>query len=226
MTSARQLSDASGQAGRDALIDAARTLFAERGIDGVSIRELGRAARQRNNNAVQYHFGDREGLLLAVLGPWNERVGAGRATLLDELEGLAAPSIRDLARALVLPCAAMLEGSDGREYLQIVAELIADPANVRRRGPFDKTELERWTRLAKSRMSESTFPLHRRFSAMNLAFSELGRRAATKRGGDNRLFVSDLIDLVTGLLGAEVSSETLRLLDERESSRARSSTRR
>ena len=226
MPSTRQRPDTSAQAGRDALIDAARTLFAERGIDGVSIRELGRAAQQRNNNAVQYHFGDREGLLLAVLSPWNEQVGARRAALLDELEGIAAPSVRGLAGALVLPCAAMLESSDGREYLQIVGELITDPANVRRRGPFDRTELERWTRLAKSRMSETTFPLHRRFSAMNLAFTELGRRAATKRRGDNRLFVSDLIDLVTGLLGAEVSSETLRLLEERESSRARSSTRR
>jgi AcrR family transcriptional regulator len=224
--SARQRSDTSGQAGRDALIDAARTMFAERGIDGVSIRELGRAAQQRNNNAVQYHFGDREGLLLAVLGPWNERVGADRAAILDELEAVAAPSIRDLAGALVLPCAAMLESRAGREYLRIVAELIADPANIRRSGPFDRTELQRWTRLAKSRMSETTFPLHRRFSAMNLAFSELGRRAAAKRRGDHRLFVSDLIDLVTGLLGAEVSSETLRLLEERESSRARSGTSR
>ena len=55
--------------GREALIEAARALFAERGIEGVSIRELGRAAEQRNNNAVQYHFGDRGALLLAVLGP-------------------------------------------------------------------------------------------------------------------------------------------------------------
>ena len=205
--------------GRQALIEAARALFAERGIEGVSIRELGRAAEQRNNNAVQYHFGDREALLYAVLGPHNERVGSRRAALLEELEADAAPSIRSLAGALVRPSAAMLEDAAGRDYLRIVAELIADPANIRRRGPFDGTELDRWTRLTKQHMAETTFPLHRRFSAMNLCFSELGRRAASRRRGDHRLFVSDLVDLVTGVLCAEVSEETLRLLGERESAR-------
>jgi hypothetical protein len=90
---------------------------------------------------------------------------------------------------------------------------------MRRRGPFGHTEIDRWTRMAKQHMSESTLPLHRRFSAMNLCFSELGRRAAARRRGDHRLFVSDLVDLVTGLLCAEVSEETLRLLEERESAR-------
>jgi AcrR family transcriptional regulator len=203
--------------GREALIEAARALFAERGIEGISIRELGRAAAQRNNNAVQYHFGDREALVLAVIAPHNESVGARRAALLDQLEvGGAAPSIRSIAGALVRPSAAMLEDSAGRDYLRIVAELIAEPANIRRRGPFDHTELSRWNRMAKQSMSESTLPLHRRFSATNLCFSELGRRAASRRRGDHRLFVSDLVDLVTGLLCAEVSEETLRLLKERE----------
>ena len=208
--------------GRQALIEAARALFAQRGIEGVSIRELGRAAEQRNNNAVQYHFGNREALLMAVLAPHNDRVGARRAALLDEVEAEAAPSTRSLARALVRPSAAMLENPAGRHYLRIVAELIADPANLRRRGPFDNTELGRWDRLAKRLMAETTLPLHRRFSAMNLCFSELGRRAAARRRGDHRLFVSDLVDLATGLLSAEVSGETLRLLDERE--RARGAT--
>ncbi len=205
--------------GREALIEAARALFAERGIEGVSIRELGRAAEQRNNNAVQYHFGDREALLLAVLAPHNERVGARRAALLDEVEAETAPSARSLAGALVRPSAAMLENAAGRDYLRIVAELVADPVNLRRRGPFDDAELGRWDRLAKRLMADTTLPLHRRFSAMNLCFSELGRRAAARRRGDHRLFVSDLVDLVTGLLSAEVSGETLRLLDEREQTR-------
>ncbi|MDG2333952.1 MAG: helix-turn-helix domain containing protein [Myxococcota bacterium] len=202
--------------GREALIEAARALFAERGIEGVSIRELGRAADQRNNNAVQYHFGNREALLLAVLAPHNQRVGARRAALLDEVEAETAPSTRSLASALVRPSAAMLEDAAGRNYLRIVAELIADPVNLRRQGPFDDTELGRWDRLAKRLMAETTLPLHRRFSAMNLCFSELGRRARARRRGDHRLFVSDLLDLVTGLLSAEVSGETLGLLGERE----------
>ncbi|MEM7412426.1 MAG: helix-turn-helix domain-containing protein [Myxococcota bacterium] len=207
--------------GRQALIDTARVLFAERGIDGVSMREVGRAAEQRNNNAVQYHFGDRDALLFAVLTPFHERVGAGRGALLDALEADPAPSVRALAGALVRPAAALLEDAPGRDYLRIVAELIGDPANLRRRGPFDGTELDRWHELAKRHSAGTTLPLHRRFSAMHLCFSELGRRAAARRRGDHRLFVSDLVDLVSGVLGAEVSDETLRLLEERERSRAR-----
>ena len=215
MRSSKASRESTEPSGRGALIEAARALFANRGIDGVSIRELGRAAAQRNNNAVQYHFGDREALLLAVLAPHNERVGSRRAALLDELEAETTPSIRSLAGALVRPSAAMLENAPGRDYLRIVAELIGDPANIRRRGPFDGTGLDRWNRLAKRHMPDTTLPLHRSFSATNLCYSELGRRAAARRRGDHRLFVSDLVDLVTGLLCAEVSRETLRLLDEK-----------
>ena len=111
-------------------------------------------------------------------------------------------------RALVRPSAAMLENATGRDYLRIGAELIADPANIRRAWVLStSTELDRWDSLAKRHMAETTLPLHRRFSAMNLCFSELGRRAASRRRGDHRLFVSDLVDLVTGLLSTEVSEE-------------------
>ena len=204
---------------REALIRAARTLFAERGVEGVSMREVGRAAAQRNSNAVQYHFGDRDALLLAVLSPHNALVAARRAALLDELAASDAPSPRALAGALVRPSAAMLEEPEGREYLRIQAELIADGENLAREGPFDRTELDRWRRLAGEHMPSKALPLHRRFSAIHLCFSELGRRAASRRRADHRLFVSDLVDLTAGVLGADVSDETLRLLDERRRTR-------
>lgn len=184
------------------------------------MREVGRAADQRNSNAVQYHFGDRAALLLAVLGPHNELVAARRAALLEELEGEAAPSLRALSGALVRPSAAMLEKTQGREYLRIQAALIVDVKNLDRGGPFDGTQLDRWRRLVKRSMSDAALPLHRRYSAMSLCFSELGRRAASRRRADHRLFVSDLVDLVAGVLGADVSPETQRLLEERDRARA------
>jgi AcrR family transcriptional regulator len=195
------------------MIDAARSLFAERGVEAVSMREVGRAARQRNTNAVQYHFGDRDTLVREVLAPHHEQVGALRAGLLADLTEVGA---RDLAGALVRPSAAMLETPDGRDYLRIVADLINDPATLGRGGPLDAAELGRWHRTARRNMPSPTLPLHRRFSAINLCFGELGRRAASRRRSDHRLFVSDLVDLVTGVLGADVSSETLALLDERD----------
>jgi AcrR family transcriptional regulator len=195
------------------MIDAARSLFAERGVEGVSMREVGRAAQQRNTNAVQYHFGDRDTLVREVLAPHHEQVGVLRARLLADLTEVSA---RDLAGALVRPSAAMLETPDGRDYLRIVADLINDPATLGRGGPLDAADLDRWHRMARRNMPSPTLPLHRRFSAINLCFSELGRRAASRRRSDHRLFVSDLVDLVAGVLGADVSSETLALLDERD----------
>ena len=48
------------------------------------------------------------------------------------------------------------------------------------------------------------------------------QKSGLRRQLEHRLFVSDLVDLVTGLLCAEVSKETLRFLDERESARGAS----
>ena len=42
---------------RTQLMRAAERLFAERGIEVVSLREINRAAAQRNATALQYHFG-------------------------------------------------------------------------------------------------------------------------------------------------------------------------
>jgi AcrR family transcriptional regulator len=52
---------------RERLIRAAESLFAERGLDAVSLREILAAAEVGNSSAVQYHFGDRSGLVRAVL---------------------------------------------------------------------------------------------------------------------------------------------------------------
>jgi AcrR family transcriptional regulator len=52
---------------RIALILTAEHLFGDLGIDAVGLRAVSQAARQKNNNAVQYHFGDKLGLLNAII---------------------------------------------------------------------------------------------------------------------------------------------------------------
>lgn len=51
---------------RDSILDAAERLFAERGVEGVSLREITRAA-DVNIAAIHYHYGSRDGLVRAVL---------------------------------------------------------------------------------------------------------------------------------------------------------------
>ena len=73
------------------LIAAAERLFAARGIDGVSLREINREAQQRNTTSLQYHFGDREGLLRAIMAKHGREIDARRNALLDQYEANRTP---------------------------------------------------------------------------------------------------------------------------------------
>src|SRR5215510_3451507 len=112
----------------DRLISAAEQLFAQHGIDGISLREINRAAGARNGSALQYHFRDRNGLLKAVMAKHHRDVEARRHAMLDAYEADGRPDLRALAGALVRPLAAKLGDPDGgAEYLQIHADVINRP---------------------------------------------------------------------------------------------------
>jgi AcrR family transcriptional regulator len=211
------------EATRQRLVDAAEALFAERGIDGVSLREVNAAAGQRNATALQYHFDDRAGLLRAVLAKHHRDVEARRHALLDEYEAAGQADLRVLAAALVRPVAAELANPDGgRHYLRIMAQLVNRPdvsfprTDGRGRShPVDSTD--RWRALVAPLLPEvAVNRLHRRFTAIRIMFVELARRAESAPGRDDRLFTSHLIDLVAAILAAPLSEESERLLAERE----------
>lgn len=209
------------------LLDAAERLFAERGVTGVSLREINREAGARNAIAVQYHFGDRGGLVKAVLDRHRHDIDARRHAMLDQLdaEGGAAggAGLRDYAAALVRPAASKLADESGRLHLQIWAELANRPRPARPGEPGDDagTSIDRWREGVAPLLDVQAVRVHRRFTAIRCAAAELGRRAASGLHGDDRLFVSHLIDLVAGILAAPVSDETVRLADERDAARPR-----
>jgi AcrR family transcriptional regulator len=204
---------------RQQLITAAETLFADRSIDAVSLREINTAAGQRNSSALQYHFGDRAGLLRAVLAPHHRDVDLRRHALLDEYESSDDADLRALVGALVRPPASKLADPDGgRAYLRITAQLVNRPDFATsgsfvggRQGAENSTD--RWRRLIAPLLPEvARDRLHRRFTAIRLTFIELARRAEFPPGSDDRLFTSHLIDLVTAVIDAPLSEETTRLL--------------
>ncbi|HEY3686166.1 MAG TPA: helix-turn-helix domain-containing protein [Streptosporangiaceae bacterium] len=211
---------------RTALVKAAERLFAERGVNGVSLREITRAADQRNTTALQYHFSDRDGLLRALLVKHGRDVAARRNTLLDQYEMTGTDDLRALASALVLPLIAKLSDTDGgREYLRIAAELLnltnrsvepGEPAAIVLNDPGGSTA--RWIELVGPLLPPEAVgpPLHRRFAAMHFAHLELSRRAKDEPGADHRLFTNYLVDLVAAVLAAPVSAETRRVLSDRE----------
>jgi AcrR family transcriptional regulator len=208
--------------GRSALISAAGRLFATNGVNGVSLREIMRAAGQRNTTALQYHFGDRNGLLRAVLEKHSLRVSTRRHAILDQLESKDEVALRDLASAFLLPLVPELRDdmNVGPAFLQIAAQLVnkttqvidpADPAGVL---VFDPAgSIQRWSLLVEPLLPPETVgpPLHRRFAAIRFGYIELGRRSSVS-GSDDKLFTSHLTDLFSAVLSAEVSGETRRLL--------------
>ncbi len=168
--------------------------------------------------AVQYHFGDRAGVVRAIIDKHNPSIEAHRHLLLDQYETDSASPLRELSAALVLPLATKLSDADGGlEYLQINAELVNRPRFVE--PPASEgtaTSIDRWRILVEPYLEQDATRLHRRFTAIRFTAIEIGRRAASGPHTDDRLFTSQLVDLVTSLLLAPVSPSTAALAVDRD----------
>lgn len=107
---------------RERLLDAAERLWGERGVENVSLREIRIAAGQRNSSALQFHFGDRDGLLLALTQRHLPQVTAIQEQLYARLV------------------------ADGRQndFAALVEVMVRPGAEYLRRGPSERA----WTKIA------------------------------------------------------------------------------
>lgn len=114
---------------RELMVNAAERLFAERGIDGVSLREVAAEAGQRNNSAAQYHFGDKQGLVSAVFERRLPVTDARRAELLAELVAAGGHlELRALIKTVVTPLTELvLAQPEGSWYLRFLGQLVVTP---------------------------------------------------------------------------------------------------
>jgi AcrR family transcriptional regulator len=103
-----------GDLARTTLVEVAERLFAERGIEGVSLRDISAAAGQRNHSAAQYHFGDRVGLVAAVFDHRMREVNERRHRMLDELEAAGrGDDLERLVEATIRPLIEVVEETHG-----------------------------------------------------------------------------------------------------------------
>ncbi len=108
---------------RARLLEAAERLVAEHGVD-VPLRDVARAAGQRNNSAVHYHFGSREGLLEAVLAARLAPVNARMLQMLADLEaGGGDPDTRALVDVLVRPMATEPRAAGSTHYVRFLEQV-------------------------------------------------------------------------------------------------------
>jgi AcrR family transcriptional regulator len=196
---------------RDKLLDAAAHLFAERGIDGVSIAEIVRRADQRNSSALHYHFGSRDAVLVALLERHVPDIRRRRLELLEVAKARPGNDLRAAAEAIVRPITEFAQrGWRERAYLQYGSEL----AHQLDRLPPEVQELLRETSgyeawdLLRARGPRLTTKIWLERRAIGTAF--VGRAAADRaalldRGGEHPvlsddLFVDNLIDMVIGAM--------------------------
>jgi len=106
---------------RDRLIAAAEVLFAERGVEAASLRDItGQAGT--NLAAVNYHFGSKEGLLRAVLEARLHPINARRLELLEAIEASRLMTVERLLEAFICPTVDP-ELAPGEHFLQLMVRV-------------------------------------------------------------------------------------------------------
>jgi AcrR family transcriptional regulator len=207
------LVDASTTAER--LLDAAERLFAERGVDAVSVRAVN-AAAGANVAAVHYHFGSKDALVEAVLRRRMDRLGARRLAMLAALPTDEPPAVRAVVEALVDPLAELVAdpSGSGRAYLRVIATLqgggpdsraLVRTAFAPQFVPFDDA-------LARALPALSDSVRHFRLGlvgplvAQTLADPDAAAASLGVEPDDHVSVVTALIDTVTGALAAPVTS--------------------
>ncbi|WP_280234290.1 TetR/AcrR family transcriptional regulator [Nocardia cyriacigeorgica] len=190
------------------LILAAERLFAERGIDAVSLRAVMSAAGA-NVASVHYHFGSKDALVEALLDQRGGEVSHRRAELLDSIEASGDPSARSLAEAFVRPVAEQV-AAGATAWVTIVAGIIGSrhPALSRITDGF-APQARRFTTLLGAIYPEvpARTIRFRLTQAMSLTFQALGdldglrdmlALSGTRLTSEEVL--QELIDMVTAIL--------------------------
>jgi len=114
---------------RDQILDTAERLFAEFGIDGVSIRTITAEARV-NLAAIHYHFGSKEALVKEVFVRRIDPLNRERLRLLDDLLARSLPQkpkLEELVRILVGPPLRLwLQAEKGETFTRLCGRIYSE----------------------------------------------------------------------------------------------------
>ena len=111
------------------MLDVAERLFAEHGIEAVSIRQIVRSSGQGNLSAAHYHFGSREVLIRKLLERRMQVVDAMRHAQLDRLVARSdTPDVHALLDAAIGTLAEVVRDLPwGADYVQVIAQALFNP---------------------------------------------------------------------------------------------------
>ncbi|MGI9289743.1 MAG: TetR family transcriptional regulator [Gammaproteobacteria bacterium] len=211
--------ESSRSGARQQLIAAAEKLFAESGIDAVSLRQINVAAGQKNSSAAHYHFGSKDALILAIYGNRMASVNLRREAAIDQLEVNGQQNdIRKLVETIVEPIVEEIDAdASGRNYIGFMAQAMGHPQLDLEAlwQQENNTGLVRLLEHLRSALPHLEDPLFgQRFG---LAFEQIIHSLADRErlrdtaqfDVNSQMFVSNLIDSIAGGMSAPVSDATL-----------------
>ena len=237
MVTARSKLTPTSERTREQLILTGERLFAQSGLDCVSLRQINSAAGQRNSSAAHYHFGSKDALIQAIHEYRGERINGRRIAMLARMSAQEREQVRPLIKALVYPIVAEIEEADGGgNFIVFLSQLYSSPT-------LDLISMWR------THLSESVGEVYQqlrgvlpevpeevagmRFGLMWVAMiNTLANRQRLKAAkGDEPavsrvlpvLFVSNVIDMLCGAAAAPLSADTEAELKDLRSAASRQS---
>lgn len=221
-----------GERTRLRLKKAALRLFAQKGLESVSIRDIQLAAGQKNNGSISYYFASRDALIREIVADIARLLDEDNNRRLDALEAQGGPrDIREVAQIL-LPDMER-HGAGAREFsyqLQVFTSVLT----TRRELLFEATAgADRATRRCFAHISRMApeMPaeiLRQRLQLMLLfALTALASMQADPGGHrnwkslwDRKSAEPNLADMMAGMIAAPVAAQTRALVGERRSDMA------
>lgn len=198
---------------RQALLEEGARLFARAGAHNVTTRQLHDAVGARNESALHYHFGGRDGLVEEIVRTHLAAVEARRAALVERIERDGRThDVRSLVHALAAPMAEDLDDELGRAHLRLVGQL-SHPSLAYER-PFRVIEapagtaVVRWLHDAMAWLppairTERAAALRAQLITFFATRAQLVDESPPRKRYDHTLFLENLLDmLVAGIEAA------------------------
>jgi AcrR family transcriptional regulator len=110
---------------KERILGAAESLFARRGFDGASLRQLTTAAGV-NLAAVNYHFGSKEKLVEQIFRRRLDALNDSRLAALDLVAGAESTTIEDVLAAFIRPALDLSHDETGSLFMRVLARAFAE----------------------------------------------------------------------------------------------------
>ncbi|MBI4566159.1 MAG: TetR/AcrR family transcriptional regulator [Planctomycetes bacterium] len=108
----------------DLLLDAAERLFAERGFDATSLRDVTRRAKA-NLASVHYHFGSKKGLIHAVIQRRLDPLNRERLRRLDLVARRGRPELQAILDAFLAPTMSVWQ--ENPHFMRLAGRILSEP---------------------------------------------------------------------------------------------------